>query len=144
LSSKEANLYSKSTEKTILHNFKSKKSFYKLTIAPIENKYKIVKANIVSDNFNGANLLNNIIRDMKLNVYTYSNEEENAEKGYVENGDIYINLNKDTGLNSTTLIHEMSHLLFAGMKSLNKDVYIDLINNINDLIKEGNKDIIDK
>lgn len=135
-------------EKVIIHEYKSKsknkKPFYKLTIEPVENKYKIESANIVSDNFNGANLLNNVIRDMKLNVYTYTNEEENAEKGYVKDGDIYININKDTGLNSTTLIHEMSHLLLAGMKSLNKDIYITLIDSINDLIKEGNEDIISK
>ena len=133
-------------EKVIIHEYKSKnkKPFYKLTIEPVENKYKIQSANIVSNNFNGANLLNNIIRDMKLNVYTYTNEEEHAEKGYVKDGDIYININKDTGLNSTTLIHEMSHLLLAGMKSLDKDVYINLIDNINDLIKEGNEDIISK
>lgn len=131
-------------ENVIIHEYKNKKSFYKLTIEPVENKYKIESANIVSDNFNGANLLNNIIRDMKLNVYTYTNEEKNAEKGYVKDGDIYININNDRGLNSTTLIHEMSHLLLAGMKSLNKDVYINLIDNINDLIKEENKDIISK
>ena len=136
----------KKDENVIIHDYKSKnkKSFYKLIITPIENKYNIESANIVSDNFNGANLLYNIIKDMKLKVYTYSNAEENAEKGYVKDGDIYININNDKGLNSTTLIHEMSHLLLAGMKSLNKDVYINLIDNINDLIKEENKDIIDK
>ena len=81
---------------------------------------------------------------MKLKVYTYSNAEENAEKGYVKDGDIYINISNDEGLNSTTLIHEMSHLLLAGMKSLNKNIYIELINNINDLINEKNEDIISK
>lgn len=127
-------------EKVIIHEYKSKnkKPFYKLTIEPVENKYKIESANIVSDNFNGANLLNNVIRDMKLKVYTYTNEEENAEKGYVKDGDIYININKDTGLNSTTLIHEMSHLLLAGMKSLNKDTYLLLIDEVNNLIAEEN------
>ena len=136
----------KKDENVIIHDYKSKnkKSFYKLIITPIENKYNIESANIVSDNFNGANLLYNIIKDMKLKVYTYSNAEKNAEKGYVKDGDIYININNDKGLNSTTLIHEMSHLLLAGMKSLNKNIYIELINNINDLINEKNEDIISK
>lgn len=134
----------KKDENVIIHTYGDKKSFYKLIITPIENKYNIESANIVSDNFNGANLLYNIIKDMKLKVYTYSNAEENAEKGYVKDGDIYINISNDEGLNSTTLIHEMSHLLLAGMKSLNKNIYIELINNINDLINEKNEDIISK
>ena len=75
---------------------------------------------------------------MKLKVYTYSNAEKNAEKGYVKDGDIYININNDKGLNSTTLIHEMSHLLLAGMKSLNKDTYLSLIDEVNKLIAEEN------
>ena len=130
----------KKDENVIIHDYKSKnkKSFYKLIITPIENKYNIESANIVSDNFNGANLLYNIIKDMKLKVYTYSNAEKNAEKGYVKDGDIYININNDKGLNSTTLIHEMSHLLLAGMKSLNKDTYLSLIDEVNKLIAEEN------
>ena len=134
----------KKDENVIIHTYGDKKSFYKLTITPIENKYNIESANIVSDNFNGANLLYNIIKDMKLKVYTYSNTEENAEKGYVKDGDIYINISNDKGLNSTTLIHEMSHLLLAGMKSLNKDTYLSLIDEVNNLIAEENSDIIDK
>ena len=134
----------KKDENVIIHTYGDKKSFYKLTITPIENKYNIESANIVSDNFNGANLLYNIIKDMKLKVYTYSNTEKDAEKGYVKDGDIYINISNDKGLNSTTLIHEMSHLLLAGMKSLNKDTYLSLIDEVNNLIAEENSDIIDK
>ena len=123
------------------HSVSKKKIFYKIIAEAVENVDKIEKANITSENFRGGLVIQSIIKNLKLNVFTFADNSTNAPKGYISDGNIYLNINNDASLNTETFLHEMTHLLFAGIKSSNPSVYQQLINDINNIINgEGSKD----
>lgn len=75
-------------------------------------------------------MLNRIVKDLNLTVNTFK-DKDIKNKGRVENGEIYINVDNDAGINSETLLHEISHLLFAGIKAKNPNEYFTLLDHVN-------------
>ncbi len=121
----------KNTDNTIIHEYKqTDKNWYNITVEAIKNTISIEKNNITSEHFNGHEMLNRIVKDLNLTVNTFK-DKDIKNKGRVENGEIYINVDNDAGINSETLLHEISHLLFAGIKAKNPNEYFTLLDHVN-------------
>jgi len=123
------------------HQIAKKKNFFKIIAEPIENTTKIEKANITSDSFNGSAVIDSIIKDLKLNVFTFASNDKNSPAGYIEDGKIFLNTSNEKALNTETFLHELSHLLVAGIKTTNYDNYLNLISETNDYIKNNPEDL---
>lgn len=123
------------------HQIPKKKNYFKIIAEPIENVTKIEKANITSESFNGSAVIDSIIKDLKLNVFTFTDDSKNAPSGYVKDGKIFLNTTNEKGLNTETFLHELSHLLIAGIKVNNYEGYLNLIDSVNEYIQNKPEDI---
>lgn len=99
---------------------------YSIEVLP-DNHTPVNKQTI--PNFKVDEVLEQIILNMGIDIVNFTQKENNVN-GYVKDGIIYINLASSANRNET-LIHELSHLLFAGLKIENQDMYLELLKHVN-------------